>query len=363
MPVPEHRRVVDGPDFTAVQTDVEVAQGKTDALAVPKILVIRRDNIGDLVCTTPLLRALRAQLPAARIVVLTTRYSAAILADNPDVDLCCTYTKLKHREPGESVLGIYLQRLRTILSLRRERFDWILLPGGVQASSLRFARWIGGDRLLVRGDEDLVAGPHEVEQSCHLLARMGLRYEIPAPRVVAAPDEHARIDALIARALPRRPARLIGLHISARKPSQRWPAESFAQLARRLAAEDTAFLLLWAPGSADNAQHPGDDAKAARVLELAAGLPLVALPTQRLEHLIAALSACDALICGDGGAMHVAAGLGKPIVCLFGQSTAARWHPWGPAYELLQMPSMDVADISVDAVARTYAKLLGDCLK
>jgi len=57
--------------------------------------------------------------------------------------------------------------------------------------------------------------------------------------------------------------------------------------------------------------------------------------------------------------MHVAAGLGKPIVCLFGQSTAARWHPWGPAYELLQMPSMEVKDISADAVARAYAALSG----
>ncbi len=106
-------------------------------------------------------------------------------------------------------------------------------------------------------------------------------------------------------------------------------------------------------------QHPGDDEKAARVLELAAELPLVAAPTRRLEELIAALAACDAVICCDGGAMHVAAGLGKPIVCLFGQSSAAHWHPWGPPYELLQTPSMDVKDISVDAVARAYAKLRG----
>jgi ADP-heptose:LPS heptosyltransferase len=328
-----------------------------------RLLVIRRDNIGDLVCTTPLLRALRAQLPAARIVVLATRYNAPVLAGNPDIDSLCSYTKIKHRAPDEFALSIYLQRMRTILALRRERFDWILLPGYAQASALRFARWIGGNRLLVRGEEDVVAGPHEVEQSCHLLARMGLHYEAPPPRVVPDSAERARVDALIAGALPRRPSRLIGLHISARKPSQRWPAESFAELARRLAAQDAAFLLLWAPGSADNALHPGDDDKAARVLELAAGLPIVALPTRRLEDLIAALSACDAVICSDGGAMHVAAGLGKPIVCLFGQSTADRWHPWGSAYELLQMPSMEVKDISADAVARAYAALHGDRLK
>lgn len=359
-----HRHAVDEIDSTTERTGCkDAAPGGMEACAAPKVLVIRRDNIGDLVCTTPLLRALRAQLPAARIVVLATRYNAAVLAGHPDIDSCRFYTKAKHRAAGESTLSIYLQRIQTILALRREHFDWILLPGGAQASSLRFARWIGGDRLLVRGDEDMVAGPHEVEQTCHLLSRMGLHYETPAPQVVPAPDGLARIEALIAGALPRRPSRLVGLHISARKPSQRWPAESFAELARRLAAEDTAFLLLWSPGSADNVQHPGDDEKAARVLELAAGLPIVAVPTRRLEDLIATLSVCDAVICGDGGAMHLAAGLGKPIVCLFGQSTAARWHPWGPAYELLQMPSMEVKDISVDAVARCYAVLPGDGLK
>ena len=58
-----------------------------NASGATRILVIRRDNIGDLVCTTPLLRALRAQLPAARIVVLDRSsgetFSEDIGDDNP----------------------------------------------------------------------------------------------------------------------------------------------------------------------------------------------------------------------------------------------------------------------------------------
>ena len=329
----------------------------------PKLLVIRRDNIGDLVCTVPLLHALRRQLPRARIECLVTRYNQAVLQNHPDIDALHAYTKAKHRSAGESVAAIYWQRLRMVAGLRRQRFDWVILPGGASASALRFARWMAANKVLVRDEQDAVAGPHEVEQCCHLLPRMGLEYETPAARIFPNAADVALMRSRVAAAIAFAPRRLIGLHISARKPSQRWPAEAFAELARRLAAQDTAFLLLWAPGSADDAQHPGDDDKAARVLELAAGLPLVALPTRRLEELIAALSVCDAVICGDGGAMHVAAGLGKPIVCLFGQSTAARWHPWGAAYELLQLPSMAVKDISVDAVARAYAALPGDCFK
>ena len=73
-------------------------------------------------------------------------------------------------------------------------------------------------------------------------------------------------------------------------------------------------------------------------------MPVAACPTEELAELIAGLSLCEAVICSDGGAMHLAAGLGKPILCLFGQSDATRWHPWGVPYELLQAESRDVAD-------------------
>ena len=70
----------------------------------PRILVIRRDNIGDLVCTTPLIRSLREQLPGAYIAALVTRYNMAVLARNPDIDALFSYTKAKHLEPGESAI-------------------------------------------------------------------------------------------------------------------------------------------------------------------------------------------------------------------------------------------------------------------
>jgi ADP-heptose:LPS heptosyltransferase len=321
-----------------------------------KILVIRRDNIGDLVCTTPLLAALRRQLPDARLEVLATRYNRAVLQGNPHIDALHDYTKAKHREPGESLLAIHARRLATVLDLRRRRFDWVLLPGGASASALRFARWIAPRRILAQGPEARAAGPHEVEQCCQLLAGMGLAYETPAATVVADAAEAAALRAHLGGLAARR---LVGLHISARKPSQRWPAERFAALARRLHEDrpDTAFLLLWAPGSQDNPLHPGDDEKAQAVLEAAAGLPMATIPTRRLEELIAALSLCDTLVCGDGGAMHLAAGLGKPIVALFGQSDPDRWRPWGVPQAVLQKPSRDVADIGVDEVADAFTQL------
>ena len=324
----------------------------------PRILIIRRDNIGDLVCTTPLIRALREQLPNAYIAALVTRYNMAVMEGNPDIDALFSYTKAKHLEPGESALGIFWSRLVTIWNLRRQRFDWILLPGGPQRSAMRFARWIGAKKILIRDQEDTAGGSHHVEQCCHQLLRMGLKFETPSARLTPNPDAVVKIKATLPLDWQALQGPVIALHLSSRKSSQRWPASRFSETAHKLhTALGAKFVLLWSPGAANNPLHPGDDEKAAEVLKLTAGLPVQAVRTERLEDLIGALSHCKAMICSDGGAMHLAAALGKPMVCLFGDSDPEHWGPWKTHHRVLQKPSREVDDISVQEVTTALLDL------
>lgn len=325
--------------------------------SLTKILVIRRDNIGDLVCTTPLLRALRHQCPQARIEVLATRYNQAVLKNNPDIDALHFYVKAKHREAGESALGIYWRRIRMLWQLRRQHFDVAIIAGGHSASAMRLANAIKPGRIILLDEADTQAGANEVEQCCHLLYPLGLEYETPAPCVVADPDEVSKLQDKLMLAAGQT---VIGIHISARKPSQRWPAENFSELIRRYHTlhPDTQFLLLWAPGSENNPQHPGDDEKAAQVMAATQAQSIHPVATHRLEELIAALSLCHAVVCADGGAMHLAAGLSKPIVCFFGESDTQRWHPWGVPYELLQPENRNVATLPVETVQAALQRLM-----
>ncbi len=322
-----------------------------------KILVIRRDNIGDLVCTTPLLRALRRQLPQARIEVLATRYNQAVLKNNPDIDALHFYVKAKHREAGESVMAIYWQRMRMLWQLRQRKFDVVIIAGGHSNSAMRLARAIKPGRIVLLDEADTLAGDNEVEKCCHLLRLLGLAYETPAPCVMADPNEVATLRGKLnlANGKP-----VIGLHISARKPSQRWSAENFAELARHVQGShpDAQFLLFWAPGSENNPLHPGDDEKAAHVLAHTQAIAIHPVATHRVEELIAALSLCHVVVCADGGAMHLAAGLGKPIVCFFGESDTQRWHPWGVPYELLQPANRNVATLPVETVQAALQRLM-----
>jgi ADP-heptose:LPS heptosyltransferase len=103
--------------------------------------------------------------------------------------------------------------------------------------------------------------------------------------------------------------------------------------------------------------HPGDDEKAARILAQLQGRSIYPCPTKSITELIAAISLVDQVICSDGGAMHVAAALGKPILCFFGPTPVKEWHPWGVPYIVLQPPSKEVQSISVDEALKAYGQL------
>jgi ADP-heptose:LPS heptosyltransferase len=327
-----------------------------------KLLVVRRDNIGDLVLTTPVLSALRSRYPDARIEVLVNSYNAPVLEGHPDVDAIHVYTKAKHRESRWDAFPEWTDRLRQGLALRSERFDCVIVPSpGFHPRQIRLARWlrprhisafcppgtapVGVDRPVSYAGPQ---GRHHVEDTFRILEAFGIGEPMPAPRIACATSQATRADSL-----------LVGVHLSARRPRNRWPSERFALLIRRLHRQSgMRFRLFWAPGGQGDARHPGDDDKAEAVIAATRDIPVEAIETRALRVLIRNLACCDAVICSDGGAMHLAAALGKPIVCFFGDSLAQHWHPWGVPYTLLQPNSGHVADISVDDASKALQDLL-----
>lgn len=348
------------------------AQRAAEVPARPRILVVRRDNIGDLVCTLPMIAALRRRYPEAYIAALVNSYNRDVLDGHPDLDAVFAYTKAKHRADGESVIGVYWRRLKLMLHLRRQRFDYAILGGAhFLPRALRLARPLGAKHILGftepgrrgGGAIDVAvpygsgAGMHEVEDIFRLLAPLGIDGPPPAARLVAdaalAESARARLPAAAAG----RP--LIGLHISARKPSNRWPVERFEAVARHLSESHGAhFLLFWSPGAPDDRFHPGDDDKAECLTSALGPELLTPCRTERLAELIAGLSLCDVVLCSDGGAMHIAAALEKPIVCLFGATDAVRWHPWAAPHQLLQTQARDVADVDPEAVITAFSEMM-----
>ncbi len=308
----------------------------------PRILIVRRDNIGDLVCTTPLIDALRVRYPEGWIGALVNTYNAEVLARNPALDAVFAYEKTKHRSAG--LLLTMLETVRLMSRLRREKLDYVLVPSATPRA-LRIARSLKPNTVYA-SDPAANPGKHEVERAFLLGEPLGVTGKAGPMRIFPDPA----VQALLRKDIS---SNTTAVHISARRPAQRWPMDRYVSLVNEL-KKDTNVLLLWAPGPKDDPRHPGDDEMAAQI---AAKTGCAKLATPDLATLIAALSLCDRVMCPDGGTMHLAAALGKPVVALFGDSPPERWHPWGVPHRVVRPASKNLADLPVGDVLAAYTAL------
>lgn len=315
----------------------------------PRILVIRRDNIGDLVCTLPLFESLRRHYPKARLGALVNSYNAPLLAGNPFVDHVHVYTKSKHR-PQSARLTLARDRLDLLLELRGLRYQTAVHAGSRVRPEMRLMARFAGIKHEVL-DRPCDTPLHEVERVHGLLHALGISGPPPAPCLIPPTTELAAIRGSLAE---QGFAGAIGLHISAREDENRWPLANFAALVKAGADRGHKFVIFWSPGDSNRPEHPGDDDRARALIALCRDLPVVAYPTADLATLTAALAAVSVLVGSDGGHCHIAAAVGTRVIGLYCSHKTRQWRPWGTTHTVLS--ATQVRDISVDAVLAALAK-------
>lgn len=340
--------------------------------ADPRILIIRRDNIGDLVCTTPAIAALRRHYPDAEIAALANSYNAEVLKGNPNLDHIFVYQKLKHAGGIASRLKAIAERLKLIVRLRHWKPDvTILAKASYERHGLNFAQRIGAKNIIgyVPADSNQAKGLpdirvrtpdftklHEVEAVNRLLKPLGIEDALGPLQVYPDADAVEQIKQKLPAATKR-----IALHISAREPERRWGIDNFIALTKHIleTRPDTQILLFWSPGKANDPHHPGDDEAAAQLIQTVQSERLVPMPTQRLTELIAALSICDLFIGTDGGAMHLAVALNKKVLALFEDLPGKinHWYPWCMDHQLVHSQDKGNPDIYRVGQAQVQAAL------
>ena len=309
-----------------------------EAGRVRKILVIRNDNIGDVICTTPALTALRRHFPTAHLAILVASYGREAVDGNPDVDEVLVYTKHKHRADA-SRLAAWGDLARLVACIRARRYDVAVAMRAHFTGSLGWLAFLSGApcrigyapppghplRFTITHPVPLPTGPaHEVERCLCLVAPLGVQADSPAlmlPRDGMA-EMAARERLRRQGAAPGAP--LVAFHVSSRR-ANRWPADRFAALADWAAGRGAGVVLVEAPGEADAVRAVAAQMTRAPIIE----------PTRSLRELAALLAQCRLCVCCDGGAMHVAAAVGTPTVAIFGAADPRRWAPWGRGHRVL----------------------------
>jgi heptosyltransferase-1 len=301
-----------------------------------RVLLVRLRQIGDVVFTTPAVRAVKRQFPTAHLTYVVEPAAAPIVSANPHIDELIVAPR--QRGPAGVAADLALGR-----RLRRSGFDVAIdFHGGPRSSLLT---WLS--RAPVRIGYDVagrgwmytqrVARPralrprHSVENQWDLLAPLGVAPPDPARDPVEMPVERGAARAVadrLASAGIRDEHRLIVVHVSAGNPFRRWPQSHFVGLVHRLVAADPERRLILTSGPSEHEAAAAVGTAARAILGKPAARHVVECGEFSLAELRALVEGAALFIGGDSGPLHVASTSRVPIVGLYGPTLAARSRPW-----------------------------------
>lgn len=306
-----------------------------------KILVIKRDKIGDMLLTTPMLRLLRTGLPGASIHVLANDYNAWVLEGNKDVDRIWVYPRAKHG--GRLRLKAAFQQISQLVALRREKYDFVFVANGSEshrgirrATSLGAARVVAyveearrypkvTDPLRIRADE------HEAIRLAKMIKVMGLEVPETLPEPIFSPPQRYFQEAsawLASRNLAAGAYCILG--VGARRIHKQPTSDQILRWAENLKERfGLVTVLVWTPGRRGDPLYPGDDDLVAPVLR---DCPKYIHPFKgSLSAVVGLTWQARTSVFPDSGLMHLAAVSPGGVVGLFSDVERSA-HPrvWGP---------------------------------
>ncbi len=333
-----------------------------------RVVVIRFDEIGDLILTLPFLRELRRSMPNARIALVVRPALVNLVELCPHIDSVIPFAPKFGFRPG---------RLKALFSLRRQvavalggepqlgilpRFDADFSRGLLALLATGAQRRIGfsesatpekahadadTDQFLTHPIKPVCADMHELKRNLSLLTALGATAGSDHLQLYISQQDKTKADALLAS----RPngTRWIGLCAGASTERKRWPVERYATVAR--------FILDHYPNTAVVVVGgPGDREAGEQIVRELQGRGLNVAGDLALRETAAVLAKCGLYLGNDTGPMHIAAAVGVPIVAIYADpplpelassagNTAARFDPWGVAYRTVT-PSDGAANIA-----------------
>lgn len=294
-----------------------------------RLLAIKLADLGDVLLCEPAFRSLRRAFPEARIDVLTTPQSVALLDLIGHELRPISFPKHVFDRPRSLVKPTpLLQAANLARRLRTSRYDRVVV-----LHHLTTAYGARKFSALARVTGSPVVAGLDNGRGSFLTARVldrgfGARHEAGYMLDVAVAAGGSRIEPVPAIAvppsveLPVAPPDTYVVLFPATGPfseAREWPAERFGQIARRLRSRGMIPVVLGAEDAGDAARKILAEEPLAVDLTGMTSLPQLAAILQRARLAIG----------GDTFIGHLAAAVGTPVVSIFGPSNADAWRPAG----------------------------------
>jgi len=293
-----------------------------DAIATPRRVLLVRPNfrIGNTLISAPLIGALRARFPGARLDYLGADTTAILLRHFPIDELYCISRRFILRP---------WQLLALLHRIRRERYE-VAIDAGMGSSSGGFYTFATGARHRIgvtgAGERFLTTRVPAPHVSHAYDGPVAFSAEIGAlcadrPAYIVGPDERtAGLETLarIGLAPAGQVAPFVGLSISGHKDKRLAP-ELWIDLAVRLTAAGGRVLVLTGPEEVPLLPRLRRDLPGAVVLE-----------PQPLRRFAALLSLAALVVAPDSGPLHLSVAVGTPTIALLVAAGSRNYAPRGP---------------------------------
>jgi ADP-heptose:LPS heptosyltransferase len=333
-------------------------------LAPRRILIVRQHNqMGDMVCATPALRAIRQTFPQAELALVCAPLNWEVVRNNPDLDQVLLFDKKTWTRPTR--FWRFMRRLRSFrpdvafvlnsvsFSLTSAGLAVFAAPVIVGGDSRPFgwdiSRHIYSLEMPTRPDPDR----HAVHHSLAPLEAIGITTDDLSSVVVPLPDECRQAAEILSRLTSERPPWVI--HPGAGKRENLWPATRFASVAVRAADEGRQLLVLQGP--ADREVMGKFWAAIDEQADPTARKRMIPLPLLPVGVCAALLAEADRFLCNDTGLMHVAGAMSVPTLALFGPTDPRIWKPLSDRVVSLRGEGGKIASLDVAEVWRVLSRL------
>ncbi len=309
-----------------------------------KILLVRNDNLGDLICTTPAIEALRKKYPNSQIDIVVNSYNHSAIVNNPFVNKIYCYTKSKHKKALLDKIKVSFEKIKILLDIKKEKYDAaIVFRSDYSKSAELFANItnatykIGVKNLKGKDNFNIhiaVNQNHEVEFCFDCLNPLEIKHN--------GEKTYFHIEDKYIKKYKKYYDSVV-FHISARmKPNQM----SYEKLKKILLKLDLEIVITADPKDWEIAKKLENETKA------------IFIRTKSFLDWAGVIKNAKFFITLEGGAMHIAPALGIKTMALFGCSDINRWHPWGYKHLVLQDKSHKAENIDNNLIVDRILEIL-----
>jgi lipopolysaccharide heptosyltransferase II len=276
-------------------------------------LIIRLSSMGDILLTTPLVRALFLTFPNAKIDFVVKSQFAPCLVDSPYINnlYCFDSTKdnIFHLQKK-----LQNNHYKTIIDLHGNFRSFVLKRGQKSAQKFNFNKHVLKRFLLVKYGLNLYKNIRPVYlRYIDSVKKFNIKYDGQGLDFFINKSILDNTTALLKNNKFYFSKKTICIAPGASFKTKRWPVENFAHVAAALQSKTNAQILLLGGPS---------DTLFSQQISQACSQPVINFTGQlSIQETGAAMSFSHLVLTNDTGLMHMANALKKPTIALFGPTT------------------------------------------